>query len=179
VTAILAGFIIGALSGAPYQISGPTGAMSAVLIVIAQRVGHRGRVGDRLLAGAIVWSSACCAWGALSPSSLVGDHRLYVGHRLHHLCRPDRQLSGCQTPSARVGGAKIPRLFSRRLAPDWTHGGSGLLVIDADDLLAKGMEPLCARLADRHHRRDAAVLATGWPRPTSALSRAPFCWTIG
>src|SRR5687768_8422390 len=42
VTAILAGFIIGALSGAPYQISGPTGAMSAVLIVIVQKHGLQG-----------------------------------------------------------------------------------------------------------------------------------------
>ena len=39
VTAILSGLVIGALSGAPYQISGPTGAMSAVLIVVSQRYG--------------------------------------------------------------------------------------------------------------------------------------------
>src|SRR5664279_6641975 len=42
VTAILAGLVIGALSGAPYQISGPTGAMSAVLIVLVQRYGLQG-----------------------------------------------------------------------------------------------------------------------------------------
>ncbi|GAB4499680.1 MAG: SulP family inorganic anion transporter [Anaerolineales bacterium] len=42
VTAILSGFVIGALSGAPYQISGPTGAMSAVLIVLVQRYGLQG-----------------------------------------------------------------------------------------------------------------------------------------
>ncbi len=42
VTAILAGLIIGGLGGASYQISGPTGAMSAVLIVIAQRYGLSG-----------------------------------------------------------------------------------------------------------------------------------------
>lgn len=42
VTAILAGFVIGALSGAPYQISGPTGAMSAVLILLSQRYGIEG-----------------------------------------------------------------------------------------------------------------------------------------
>ena len=42
VTAILAGFAIGMLSGAPYQISGPTGAMSAVLIVLVQRYGLQG-----------------------------------------------------------------------------------------------------------------------------------------
>lgn len=42
VTAVLAGFLMGALSGAPFQISGPTGAMSAVLIVLAQKYGLNG-----------------------------------------------------------------------------------------------------------------------------------------
>lgn len=42
VTAILSGIIIGGLSGAPYQISGPTGAMSAILILLSQRYGIEG-----------------------------------------------------------------------------------------------------------------------------------------
>jgi SulP family sulfate permease len=42
VTAILSGVMIGALGGAPYQISGPTGAMSAVLIVVVARYGLTG-----------------------------------------------------------------------------------------------------------------------------------------
>jgi SulP family sulfate permease len=42
VTAIIAGFVLGALSGAPFQISGPTGAMSAVLVVLAQKYGLNG-----------------------------------------------------------------------------------------------------------------------------------------
>jgi SulP family sulfate permease len=42
VTAVIAGLVIGLLSGAPYQISGPTGAMSAVLIVLVQRYGLQG-----------------------------------------------------------------------------------------------------------------------------------------
>ncbi len=42
VTAIIAGLVIGSLSGAPYQISGPTGAMSAVLIVLVQNYGLHG-----------------------------------------------------------------------------------------------------------------------------------------
>src|SRR6188768_2330524 len=42
VTAIVGGFLIGLLGGAPYQISGPTGAMSAVLITIANQQGIRG-----------------------------------------------------------------------------------------------------------------------------------------
>jgi SulP family sulfate permease len=51
VTAILAGITIGVLSGAPYQISGPTGAMSAVLIVLVQRYGLEGIWVSGLLSG--------------------------------------------------------------------------------------------------------------------------------
>ena len=54
VTAILAGLIIGGLSGAPYQISGPTGAMSAVLIVIASRFGLNALFVVGLLSGLII-----------------------------------------------------------------------------------------------------------------------------
>ncbi|HOV41012.1 MAG TPA: SulP family inorganic anion transporter, partial [Oscillospiraceae bacterium] len=37
ITAVIAGFIISALSGASYQISGPTGAMTAILVsLVAQ-----------------------------------------------------------------------------------------------------------------------------------------------
>ncbi len=39
VTAVLAGLIIGLFGGAPYQVSGPTGAMSAVLVVVSARHG--------------------------------------------------------------------------------------------------------------------------------------------
>ncbi|NJN15173.1 MAG: SulP family inorganic anion transporter [Oscillochloris sp.] len=51
VTAILAGFLIGGLGGGSYQISGPTGAMSAVLIVLAGRYGLEGVWVATLLAG--------------------------------------------------------------------------------------------------------------------------------
>ena len=54
VTAIIAGFVIGALSGAPYQISGPTGAMSAVLVVIVQKYGLQGLWTAGVLAGAMM-----------------------------------------------------------------------------------------------------------------------------
>ncbi|MBK7919352.1 MAG: CBS domain-containing protein [Chloroflexi bacterium] len=51
VTAVLAGLIIGLLGGAPYQISGPTGAMSAVLIVLVSRYGLQGMWLAALMAG--------------------------------------------------------------------------------------------------------------------------------
>ncbi|HWK81584.1 MAG TPA: SulP family inorganic anion transporter, partial [Thermomicrobiales bacterium] len=54
VTAIIAGLVIGLLSGAPYQISGPTGAMSAVLIVIAGQHGPLGLWIAGLMSAAII-----------------------------------------------------------------------------------------------------------------------------
>jgi len=54
VTAVLAGIVIGALGGAPYQISGPTGAMSAVLIVLSSRYGLEGMWLAALLAGIMI-----------------------------------------------------------------------------------------------------------------------------
>jgi SulP family sulfate permease len=54
VTAIIAGFVIGGLGGAGYQISGPTGAMSAVLIVLASRYGLEGVWTAGALAGILI-----------------------------------------------------------------------------------------------------------------------------
>ncbi|MGB3306774.1 MAG: SulP family inorganic anion transporter [Thermomicrobiales bacterium] len=54
VTAIVGGFLIGLLGGAPYQISGPTGAMSAVLIIIAQQHGVRALWIAGLLSGIMI-----------------------------------------------------------------------------------------------------------------------------
>lgn len=65
VTAILAGLIIGALSGAPYQISGPTGAMSAVLLVIVARHGLQGLWVAGILAGLIILALGIFRLGAV------------------------------------------------------------------------------------------------------------------
>src|SRR5512137_2069853 len=54
VTAILAGIIIGTLGGAGFQVSGPTGAMSAVLIVLATRYGLQGMWVAALMAGVAI-----------------------------------------------------------------------------------------------------------------------------
>ena len=42
VTAIIAGLLIGGLSGASYQISGPTGAMTAILVSLVSQYGIQG-----------------------------------------------------------------------------------------------------------------------------------------
>lgn len=54
VTAMLAGVIMGVLSGTPNQVSGPTGAMSAVLLVVAHEYGLEGVWITTLMAGAMI-----------------------------------------------------------------------------------------------------------------------------
>lgn len=54
VTAILSGIIIGGLAGAPFQISGPTGAMSAVLIIVANQYGPQALFVVGLMAGVLI-----------------------------------------------------------------------------------------------------------------------------
>lgn len=54
VTAIVAGVVISILGGAPFQISGPTGAMSAVLILVASRHGIEGVWTVSLMAGILI-----------------------------------------------------------------------------------------------------------------------------
>lgn len=54
-TAILAGLVIGLLSGIPNQVSGPTGAMSAVLLVVSKQHHLPGVWITTLLAGIIIF----------------------------------------------------------------------------------------------------------------------------
>jgi len=54
ITAIVAGIVISALSGASFQISGPTGAMSAILISIVGRYSMQGVFMVSLMAGVIL-----------------------------------------------------------------------------------------------------------------------------
>lgn len=65
VTAILAGLVIGGLSGASYQISGPTGAMSAILISIVAKYGLQGMFLACFLSGIILLLAAVFRLGNL------------------------------------------------------------------------------------------------------------------
>ncbi|OGO92549.1 MAG: sulfate permease [Clostridiales bacterium GWF2_38_85] len=65
VTAILAGLIIGGLSGASYQISGPTGAMSAILISLVAKHGLQGVFIACLISGIILILAGILKFGNL------------------------------------------------------------------------------------------------------------------
>lgn len=65
ITAIIAGIVISLLSGASYQISGPTGAMTAVLIPIVSKYSLNGVFIVSLMAGAILLLAGILKLGRL------------------------------------------------------------------------------------------------------------------
>lgn len=65
ITAIIAGILIGTLSGASYQISGPTGAMTAILGGLAARYGLQGVFVAGLLSGVLLLAAGILRAGAL------------------------------------------------------------------------------------------------------------------
>ena len=65
ITAITAGIIIGILSGASYQISGPTGAMAAILLTVSAKYGITGVLTAGFLSGAVLVIAALCRVGKL------------------------------------------------------------------------------------------------------------------
>lgn len=65
VTAILAGVVIAILGGAPYQVSGPTGAMSAVLIGIVAQYGLQGVFFACFAAGVLLLAAGLLKLGRL------------------------------------------------------------------------------------------------------------------
>ena len=65
VTAIVAGVVIALLGGASYQVSGPTGAMSAVLVGIVARYGLQGVFLACFAAGALLLAAGLLRLGKL------------------------------------------------------------------------------------------------------------------
>lgn len=130
ITAILSGFIIGALSGAPYQISGPTGAMSAVLIVISQRMGLEAMLATGVIAGAIVLVIGLLRMGrfvAFIPSSVISGFTsgiafiIFVGQIDNFL--------GVSTPGEESAAMKFLGYFQGGLQPNWPTVAIGTVVI--------------------------------------------------
>lgn len=74
ITAIIAGLVIGTLSGASYQISGPTGAMSAILISLSASYGLQGVFIASFLSGVMLVIASLFKFGKIVsfiPSSVI------------------------------------------------------------------------------------------------------------
>jgi sulfate permease, SulP family len=164
VTAILGGLIIGALSGAPYQISGPTGAMSAVLIVIAQRFGIEGVWITGLLAGILILVIGLLRMGrfvAFIPSSVITGFTsgiafiIFVGQI--------DNLLGIQTPGADSAALKFLSYFGGGWAPQWTTVAIGVLVIAVMAFWPRSWARYVPGSLAGIVLATLAVVVTGWP----------------
>ena len=104
-TAIVAGFLISALSGSRVQIGGPTGAFIVIVFDIVQKFGY-----DGLAIATYGWRSADrYGVGAARIShqihSLPGHRRLYQRHCTDHLNQPDTR------PARLANGAGAVRIY--------------------------------------------------------------------
>lgn len=120
VTAILAGIIISGLGGASYQISGPTGAMSAVLIVLAQRYGLSGIWVACLMAGVFMLLLGLFRLGryiAFIPSPVITGFT--SGIALIIAIGQFDNVLGVHTPAADSSLDKLLHYFTNPPIPDW------------------------------------------------------------
>lgn len=146
VTAIIAGFVIGGLGGAPYQISGPSGAMAAVLIVVASRYGLPGVWTATLLAGVFIFVMGLFRLGQIVnfiPTSVIAGFNsgiaiiIFVGQI--------DNLLGVNTGPSENALVKLFAYGNLTVTPNWAAVGLGALVIV---LMALWPERLNARFPD-------------------------------
>ena len=130
VTAIVGGLVIGLLSGAPYQISGPTGAMSAVLIVLVQRYGLTGIWVAGLMAGILLLIIGLLRLGrfiAFIPAPVISGFTSGIA-LIIFIGQIDNFL-GVQTPGTESALFKFLGYFQGGFTPDWHAVVLGSIVI--------------------------------------------------
>lgn len=130
VTAILAGFIIGGLGGAGFQISGPTGAMSAVLIVLASRYGIEGVWTAGVMAGFFILLLGVFNLGQIVnfiPSAVIAGFTSGIAIIIF-IGQIDNAL-GTSTASAENALVKFLHYFRFDYTPNMLAIGLTLLVV--------------------------------------------------
>ncbi len=130
VTAVLAGILIGGLGGSPFQISGPTGAMSAVLIVLAARYGMGGVWAAGVLAGLMILLAGLFRLGkfvAYIPSPVISGFT--TGIALIIAIGQIDNFLGVRTPAAENSVFKLLGYVEHPVLPDVRAVVLGVLVI--------------------------------------------------
>lgn len=130
VTAVLAGLIMGALSGAPFQISGPTGAMSVVLILLAQKYGLEGVWIAGLMSGLFLLMIGLLRLGrfiAFIPAPVITGFT--SGIALIIFIGQIDQFLGVKTAAVDSSLLKLINYFKGGFTPDWRTIVLGLVVI--------------------------------------------------
>ncbi len=130
VTAVLAGLLIATVGGAPYQISGPTGAMSAVLIVLSTRYGLEGVWIAGVLAGVMILLLGVFRLGrvvALIPSPVIAGFTSGIAIIIA-LGQIDNFL-GIQTPPAENIIEKMHYYALHQITPNYQAVVTAVLVM--------------------------------------------------
>lgn len=130
ITAIIAGIFIGALSGGSFQISGPTGAMSAILVLLAQKYGLEGIWIASGLAGILLIIAGIFKFGKIVsyiPSPVVTGFT--SGIALIIAIGQLNNLFGVTTKGSDSAFFKLIYFFQGPINPNWYALSLGLLVI--------------------------------------------------
>jgi sulfate permease, SulP family len=130
VTAVLAGLVSGGLSGAPYQISGPTGAMSAVLILLVQKYGLQGVWIAGFLSGVLLLVIGILRLGrfiGFVPAPVITGFT--SGIALIIFIGQIDNLLGVKTEATTAALFKLTAYFKGGWVPNWQSLALGLLVI--------------------------------------------------
>jgi len=130
VAAIVAGIVIGALAGGSFQISGPTGAMTAILFLVVQKYGMEGIWIAGTLAGAILIVAGVLKFGKLVsflPATVITGFT--SGFALMIAIGQLDSFLGVTTPAADSAALKLIQYFSVPLHPNWYSVLTGGLVI--------------------------------------------------
>ncbi len=130
ITAIVSGLAIGLLSGAPYQISGPTGAMSAVLILLVQQFGLPGVWAAALMSGVILLALGLLRLGRIIsyiPAPVITGFTSGIS-LIIAIGQLDNFL-GVSTPGSESAALKLFGFFRGGFTPDWHAMALGALVI--------------------------------------------------
>ena len=120
ITAVIAGIVISAFAGASFQISGPTGAMAAVLTALIQRHGLEGVWVAGLMAGVILLLAGLFKFGNavnLIPAPVVTGFTSGIA-LIIATSQLDNAL-GISTPARESAALKLLHYFTASFSPNW------------------------------------------------------------
>ncbi len=130
ITSIVGGLLIGALGGAPYQISGAKAVTSVVLIVLVNRYGLEGMWFATLFSGLLMLTIGLMRLGrfiAFIPAPVIRGFTL--GIALIIIIRQSDNFFGIQTPITETAAQKLIGYFNSGLTPSWQTILIGLTVM--------------------------------------------------
>ncbi|NLL05824.1 MAG: SulP family inorganic anion transporter [Clostridiaceae bacterium] len=130
ITAIISGFVIASLSGASFQVSGPTGAMTAILILLSQKYGLNGVWLAGAMSGVILVIAGLLKFGKIVsyiPAPVVTGFT--SGIALIIAIGQIDNFFGIKSAEASSTAIKFINYFKTGITPNWSAVLLGCIVI--------------------------------------------------